>query len=446
MSQTYYAILTAIGEAKLANATALGVPLQISRMAAGDGNGALPNPDRLQPALIHENYRADLNSLTVDPVNTSQIIAELVIPEGSGGWWIREMGLDDATGALVAVCNCPPSYKPQLAEGSGKTQVLRMVLVVSSTAAVELKIDPSVVLATRDFVTLTVASELAKLDSKQSVRVATTATTALAGLLTIDGVVLVAGDRVLIKDQATGSQNGIYVASAGAWVRATDVDISAEVTSGLIVSVESGTTLADTRWQLVTDGTIVLGTTSLSFQNVTAGFAPLASPALIGAPTAPTAAPGTNTSQLATTAFVEAAVGVGNASSFAMRAAPAGWIKANGAVINRTTYAALFAAIGTEFGAGDGSTTFKVPDLRGEFVRGWDDGRGIDAGRAFGGMQLDEIRSHQHLLGYNSSSTGSNTGGGGYFVGGTLVGLNTGPTGGAETRPRNVSLLVCIKY
>lgn len=266
MSQTYYAILTAVGEAKLANATALGVPLQISRMAAGDGNGALPNPDRLQTALVHENYRADLNSLIIDPVNTSQIIAELVIPEGSGGWWIREMGLYDAAGALVAVCNCPPSYKPQLAEGSGKTQVLRMVLVVSSTAAVELKIDPSVVLATRDFVTITVASELAKLDNKQSVRVATTANTALTGLLTIDGVVLVAGDRVLVKDQATASQNGIYLAAAGAWSRTTDADLSTEVTAGLLVVVEQGTANADTVWQLTSNGPFILGTTTLTFE------------------------------------------------------------------------------------------------------------------------------------------------------------------------------------
>lgn len=151
MSQTYYAILTAVGEAKLANASALGTQLQISRMAVGDGGGNLPTPIRTQTALIGERYRADLNTLQTDPVNASQIIAELVIPETTGGWWIREMGLYDATGDLIAVSNCPPSYKPQMAEGSGRTQVLRMVLIVSSTAAVQLKIDPSVVLATRAY-------------------------------------------------------------------------------------------------------------------------------------------------------------------------------------------------------------------------------------------------------------------------------------------------------
>ncbi|TIH10827.1 phage tail protein [Pseudomonas leptonychotis] len=152
MSQPYFALLTAVGEAKLANAVALNVPLQISRMGVCDGAGVLPVPERTQTALIGEQYRADLNSLTPDPLNASQIIAELVIPEAIGGWWIRGMGLYDAAGDLIAVSNCPPSYKPVVAEGSGKTQVMRMVLIVSSTAAVQLKIDPSVVLATRAYV------------------------------------------------------------------------------------------------------------------------------------------------------------------------------------------------------------------------------------------------------------------------------------------------------
>ncbi|WP_312382024.1 phage tail protein [Stutzerimonas balearica] len=152
MSQTYFALLTAVGEAKLANATALGTKVQINRMAVGDGNGNLPVPNRLQTALVRETYRADLNELKPDPANASQIIAELVIPETEGGYWLREMGLYDVDGDLIAVANCPPSYKPQMSEGSGRTQILRMVLVVSSTAAVQLKIDPSVVLATRKYV------------------------------------------------------------------------------------------------------------------------------------------------------------------------------------------------------------------------------------------------------------------------------------------------------
>ncbi|MBC3489901.1 phage tail protein [Pseudomonas taiwanensis] len=166
MSQTYFALLTALGEAKLANAAALGTQLQISRMAVGDGNGNLPTPVRTQTALINERYRADLNNLSVDPANASQVIAELVIPEAEGGYWLREMGLFDAAGDMIAVSNCPPSYKPQMAEGSGRTQVLRMVLIVSSTAAVQLKIDPSVVLATRAYVDgLTVRADQAEAEA-----------------------------------------------------------------------------------------------------------------------------------------------------------------------------------------------------------------------------------------------------------------------------------------
>ncbi|MDP2747958.1 phage tail protein [Pseudomonas sp.] len=304
MSQTYFAILTAVGEAKLANAVALNVPLQISRMAVGDGGGVLPVPLRTQTALIGEQYRADLNSLAPDPLNASQIIAELVIPETEGGYWLREMGLYDAAGDLVAVSNCPPSYKPEMAEGSGRTQVLRMVLIVSSTAAVQLKIDPSVVLATREFVTTTVAAELAKLDHKQSVRVATTAQINLSTLQAVDGVALAAGDRVLVKNMADAKLNGIYVAAVGNWARAADADASVEVTSAMIVSVEQGATLADTRWQLVTDGLIVLGTTALNFQDVTKGYAPLASPALTGNPTAPTQPLDDDSLRLANTEYV----------------------------------------------------------------------------------------------------------------------------------------------
>ena len=164
MSQTYFAILTAIGEAKLANATALGTTLQLTQMGIGDGNGSTPLPNRSQTALVRENRRAPLNRLFVDPANASQIIAEQVIPEEIGGWWIREIGLYDTDGNLCAVANCPDTYKPVLAEGSGRTQVIRMVLIVSNTAAVQLKIDPAIVLATRGYVDDEFSKHLAALD------------------------------------------------------------------------------------------------------------------------------------------------------------------------------------------------------------------------------------------------------------------------------------------
>lgn len=138
------------------------------------------------------------------------------------------------------------------------------------------------------------------------------------------------------------------------------------------------------------------------------------------------------------------AIPAGAVESFAMNTAPTGWIKANGANVSRSTYADLFDAIGTTFGVGDGSTTFGLPDLRGEFPRGWDDGRGVDSGRSFGSAQADELKSHFH----RQFNAGTDFGGGrhGLTRGGGQVFFNTDSTGGTETRPRNIALLYCIKF
>lgn len=151
MSQEYFAILTAIGEAKDAQAKAGGMPLKLTHMVVGDGAGASTHPEQSNTHLVREVYRAQLNALSLDPVNTSQVIAECVVPETVGGWWIREIGLLDDDGDLVAVANCPPSYKPQMPEGSARTQVIRMVLIVSSADTVQLSIDPGIVMATRAY-------------------------------------------------------------------------------------------------------------------------------------------------------------------------------------------------------------------------------------------------------------------------------------------------------
>lgn len=263
----YMAILTAVGEARLANAQALGIAWNITQLGVGDANATEPMPDRLQTALISERRRKPLNQLKIDPNNASIIIAEQVIPEDEGGWWIREIGLYDEYGDLVAVANCPPTFKPQLAQGSGRTQVVRLNLLVSSTQNIQLKIDPSVVLATRAYCDLVVAEALARLDAKASVKVATTANlAALSGLQNIDGVALVAGDRVLVKNQNTASQNGIYIVAAGAWVRAADADTSAKVTPGMTVPVEQGVVNDDTIWELTTNAPITLGNTALTFE------------------------------------------------------------------------------------------------------------------------------------------------------------------------------------
>ncbi|HFF8521939.1 TPA: phage tail protein [Providencia rettgeri] len=148
----YFALLTTYGEKVLAEATALGTKIELTHMAVGDGGGTLPAPDTKQTKLVNEKRRAAINTLFIDSVNTNQVIAEQVIPENEGGWWIREIGLFDKSGLLVAVANCPETYKPLLAEGSGRTQTIRMILIISHTEAVTLKVDPAIVLATRSYV------------------------------------------------------------------------------------------------------------------------------------------------------------------------------------------------------------------------------------------------------------------------------------------------------
>ena len=176
MANEFFTILTATGRNKLAAATATGAPLTLTQMAVGDGdNGAYYSPTEAQTALKHEVWRGAINHLAVDANNPNWIVAELVIPDNVGGFYIREVGLFDNAGAMIAVGKFPESYKPTLAAGSNKQLYVRMILEVANTSAVTLLVDPSVVLATRQYCDDKVAAEINKLDGKQSVRVATTA-------------------------------------------------------------------------------------------------------------------------------------------------------------------------------------------------------------------------------------------------------------------------------
>ncbi|WP_437887764.1 phage tail-collar fiber domain-containing protein [Phytobacter sp. V91] len=364
MASKYYALLTERGAVKLAAATALGNQVKITHMAVGDGNGALPTPTASQTALVNEKRRAALNSLTIDPANPSQIIAEQVIPEGDGGFWIREIGVYDDDGELIAVSNSPETYKPILAEGSGRTQVIRMVLIVSSTDAVTLKIDPSVVLATRKYVDDRVievkayaddlmAKHLAALDphpqyapkasptltgqpkaptpptNNNSTQLATTAfvqaviaqlvASSPAALDTLNELAAALGNDpnfattitnalALKAPLASPALTGVPTApTAGATINTTQVATTAFV-QAVITALKAGApTTLDTLDELaaaINDdpnfATTVNGYLALK--------APLASPTLTGIPTAPTAGATVNTTQIATTAFVQAAI------------------------------------------------------------------------------------------------------------------------------------------
>ncbi|HEJ8017413.1 TPA: phage tail protein [Serratia marcescens] len=158
MMNKYKAIITTAGAAKIAAASAGGTQLKIVSMAVGDGNGTLPTPNPAQTKLVNEKYRAALNGLTIDKALKNHILAEMIIPANKGGWWLREMGLYDEAGTLIAVSNMAESYKPKLEEGSGRTQTLRMILIVSSTEAIQVIAGGDTVLATKDFVADAIAA------------------------------------------------------------------------------------------------------------------------------------------------------------------------------------------------------------------------------------------------------------------------------------------------
>lgn len=290
MSAKFYTLLTDIGAAKLASAAALGVPLKITHMAVGSGGGALPTPNAQQTALVTEEHRAALNMLYIDPQNSSQIIAEQVIPENEGGWWIREVGLFDETGALIAVGNCPESYKPKLAEGSGRTQTVRMVLITSSTDNITLKIDPAVVLATRKYVddkALELKVYVDDLMAKHLAAVDPHSQYAPKASPTLTGTPK--------APTAAAGNNSVQIANT-AFVQAAILALIGGAPATL-------DTLKEIAAAINNDPNF-----STTINNALALKAPLASPALTGAPTAPTAVQSTNNTQIATTAFVKSAV------------------------------------------------------------------------------------------------------------------------------------------
>ena len=286
MTVKYYAILTNQGAARLANATMLGSKLNLTQMAVGDANGVLPTPDPAQTKLINQKRIAPLNLLSVDPNNQSQIIAEQIIPENEGGFWIREIGLYDDEGVLIAVANCPETYKPQLQEGSGRTQTIRMILVVTNTEAITLKIDPAVVLATRKYVDDKI-SEHEKSRRHPDASLTAKGFTQLSSATNSTSETLAATPKAV--KAAYDLANGKYTAQDATTARKGLVQLSSATNS-------TSETLAATPKAVKT----VMDEVNKK--------APLNSPALTGTPTTPTAPKGTNNTQIASTAYVMAAI------------------------------------------------------------------------------------------------------------------------------------------
>ncbi|HBH9581001.1 TPA: phage tail protein [Escherichia coli] len=370
MSAKFYTLLTEIGAAKLASAAALGIPLKITQMAVGDGGGVLPTPSAQQTALVAEKHRAALNMLYIDPQNSSQIIAEQVIPETEGGWWIREVGLFDETGALIAVGNCPESYKPQLAEGSGRTQTVRMVLITSSTDNITLKIDPAVVLATRKYVDDKVLELKVYVDDLMARHLAA------------------ADPHTQYAPKASPTFTGTPKApTAAAGNNSTQLANTAFVQAAIAALVASSPAALDTLNELAA----ALGNDP--------NFAATMTNALAGK--MDKAANGTDIADVSE--FLKnlglgegSALPVGVPVPWPSATPPTGWLKCNGAAFSAEEYPELAKAYPTN----------KLPDLRGEFIRGWDDSRGIDNGRALLSSQGHSLRDHSHN---QQIWTGSNT-------------------------------------
>ncbi|MUM74171.1 phage tail protein [Escherichia coli] len=437
MTVKYYAILTNQGAARLANATMLGSKLNLTQMAVGDANGVLPTPDPAQTKLINQKRIAPLNLLSVDPNNQSQIIAEQIIPESEGGFWIREIGLYDDEGVLIAVANCPETYKPQLQEGSGRTQTIRMILVVTNTEAITLKIDPSVVLATRKYVDDEVLELKLYVDDQMRNHIAAQ-----------DPHTQYAQKH---NPTFTGEPKAPTPAAGNNTTRiATTAFVQAAITTLINGAPATLDTLKEIAAAINNDPKF-----STTINNALSGKQPRDNTL-------------TNLSGKDVAGLL-AYLGLGEGSALPVgvpvpwpsATPPTGWLKCNGAAFSAEEYPELAKAYPTN----------KLPDLRGEFIRGWDDGRGVDNGRGLLTLQDGAIVSHNHYWGIWTSRTNDQTLES--FTGTTIlkqitplspaidfdnypipnpaiteggvVAATTKPAGANETRPRNVAFNYIVR-
>lgn len=511
--------LTNVGIAQQANTAALGLPWNITHMLIGDAGGEPsqtpdPTPKPIQNALVRQVYRAQLNALYQSPADPGVLVAELVLPPETGGWWIRELALEDANGNFIAVAKPAPSYKPLLAQGSGRTQTIRMHVVFGNLANVTLKIDPSIVLATRDYVDK--AREAAELYARnqlkahveaadphpQYLRRADVAKDAgpLAWLGaasgTADALVLTlksseaalpayaAGQRFQFQAVATNtgavtaSINGrpavaVKKAGTGGLVELVGGDVRAGALYDLNYDgtyfqlgggVSSGRTFerfsfAASLGQTVFNAPHSIGSTVVlrNGREVTDYLADgqkitFRAPCVMGEAVEILAFGTFQAVDTYTKAEMEvlvkkaSALPVGTMLPFPRGVVPSGFLEVDGSAQIIAMYPDLAAYLGGAFNRGDEKAgEFRLPDTRGEFLRGWDHGRDVDAGRVLGSNQAGALQAHKHDLG---ASVVTETGAGpvgGYSGSGNIYITETQETGGTETRPRNLAVMWCIK-
>ncbi|TKD40703.1 phage tail protein [Azotobacter chroococcum] len=492
---TLRTIHTAYGLSRLVAAEITNEPVRLTHMAVGDGNGNPTDPDEAQTQLVRERYRAAVNRVYPSPSDLRRFTAEMVIPVGVGGFTLREVGVFDETGALFLVGNLPETYKPtQALDEAFADTIVRVEFVVGNAEVITLQVDPNIAVASQTWVinnitaaTLIPGGTVGQLLGKSS---------------NADGdyqwqnpdAISVTVDTVAEKQLLAAGQTVVDLALTTTYGLAVYID-------GLRLDLGSGAG----EWQ--PDGSLETrlhlgqsypaGTRITLVQNEPAGSA--------GAPLERSQnladvldkAASRDNLEVYSKAEVNQRVRQPGDIYHTAAATPGPFgLKANGAAVSRTVYAALFARIGTRFGSGDGFTTFTLPDLRGEFVRGWDDGRGVDGGRELGSAQGGATQSHTHsgsvttagkhthtgkttnngrhshsvtfkrdrspvdpgnaVLGdedYYGEKTHTTTENGDHFHGLSIAeagehshGLTIGTTGGSETRPRNVALLACIAF
>ena len=330
-TRKFKTVITDTGAKKLAQAAAPdGKPVRLTHMAVGDGGGTLPTPDSKQTRLVHEVWRHTVNRVILDATHQNRIIAELVIPPETGGFWIREIGVFDEHGDLIAVGNTAESYKPTVAEGSGRAQTFRTILTVSSTATVALTVDNTMVMATVDYVD-------DKLKEHEQSRRHPDASLTAKGFVQLSSATNSVSETQAATPKAVKAAydlaNGKYTAQDATTARKGLVQLSSatnstsETQAATPKAVKAAYDLANAKYTAQDATTAQKGIVQLSsatnstsetlaatskavkaVMDETNKKAPLNSPALTGTPTTPTARQGTNNTQIASTAFVMAAI------------------------------------------------------------------------------------------------------------------------------------------
>lgn len=491
---SYKSIFTSYGLQRLAGAETSNTALNLTTMAVGDGNGNAVIPDENQTQLVRERYRTTPNRLYQAPSNSQQFIAELVVPADVGGFTLREIGIFDDNGSLILVGNIPAVYKPVSDEGAFGDTTVRVVFRVANASVISIVIDPNITVATQSWVTnnITAATIIPGGTVGQFLGKATNSDGAyewknpegitVSVNTVFESQTLAAGQTEIALVETTTENLAVYIdglrldrgAGAGDW-QADEADLTKlslgqsypdgtrisfyqnEPTGSSIIPLERNQNLADVPDKALARQNLCVYNTDEVDQRMRAP---------------------------------------GDIFHTAAETAPPRSLKANGAAVSRTAYAKLFARINTRYGAGDGSTTFNLPDLRGEFIRGWDDGRGVDSERDLGSYQAGAYQTHNHtgtatsaglhnhaassaesgehthtttfmrdrspvtdgnaVLGdenYYGTQTQTTSKAGKHSHGVTIAfgGSHTHTvdialSGGDETRPRNIALLACIAY